>query len=247
MTAINLLSGFIPKVLNAAVVISVFGCLSASGKTFSDISIGYSIVVPEEWDRLQDNDSLHSFYDTSSLHVSRIFISKHTYDLNLYSTPEAWTLAKFEAYKISIDYSGYPYAGYVLYFDSTQQRQLDGLWAPELYACFILADTLNPSGPPALAWSEFLKVTAVGAFGYEIYALGDTADMLKYVDFYDSIMISIDINPPAGAISRNSGRSPHVKPHRKNEGLLFDLRGRAIPMHFRKASGWCYPYGISAR
>jgi hypothetical protein len=116
-----------------------------------------------------------------------------------------------------------------------------------LYASFILADTLNPSGPPALAWSEFLKVTAAGAFGYEIYALGDTADMLEYVDFYDSIMITININPPAGAILKNSVISPYIQSRRKNESLLFDPLGRAIPMHFRKAPGWCYPHGISPR
>jgi hypothetical protein len=224
-------------------------CVYESGLTaqFSDLSIGYSISLPEKWERIRNNDSIHSFYDTTRTHVSRIFISRHSFQTAVHPTPESWTRSFFLAYKISIDYSGYPNPGQVLYFDTTQQRRLDGRWAPELYAFFIIADTLNPSGPPVFAWSEFLKVTAVESSGYEVYALGDTADMLKYVDFYDSIMSSIKLNPPSAIRNRNL-TVPMLIPQRgKMRNLVVDPLGRVIPAHSRKSAGRGFPYCLTPR
>jgi hypothetical protein len=193
-------------------------------RSFVDAGIGYSITVPDTWRREVRDDSTHSFYDSSAVHGSQIFVTRFRRDPVTFAAPEDWTRAHFVAYKIAVDYSGYPYAGLVLYFDSTHTRKLGDLWAPEIYATYLLADTLNPANPPVAAWSDFAKITSAGGFGYEVYAVGDTADMQRNAGYYDTIMMTVRITPPVNRVrSRTAARIAAAGPSRQ---MWCDLAGR---------------------
>lgn len=216
----------------AVLAASVIVCIPAHAPaaTFTSARVGYAITLPDSWRRQMRNDSTHSFYDSSAVHGSQIFVVRRTCNPALFPTPDSWTRAHFMAYKIAVDYSGYPYAGTVLYFDSTAGRKVNNLWAPEIYATYLLADTLNPANPPVAAWSDFTKIMAKDGFGYEVYAVGDTADMLRYVGYYDTLMMTTVLTPPAISALARDGRTPVYASPRVSAGVGFtwDLLGREV-------------------
>jgi hypothetical protein len=211
----------------------VFLCASAllgAQSTYTSAEVGYSITLPDTWRRLVRDDSTHSFYDSSAVRGSQIYITRHHRDATVFPTAESWIRAHFVAYKIAVDYSGFPYSGVVLYFDSTASRKLGDLWAPELYATYLLADTLNPANPPVAAWSDFTKVTAAGNFGYEVYAVGDTADMMANAGYYDSLMLTVRITPPSSSVRRAGvARITGIRAHGAyTSSMRVDMLGRQV-------------------
>jgi hypothetical protein len=192
----------------------------------SDSNLGYSITLPSNWSQLKSKPAQHYFRDSTRAYKGQISILKYEIDKSSYPTPESWTQAQFIAYKLSIETSSYPF-GAVAFYDSTAKAVLGKYWAPEAFSVLYPAD-----GDPT--YCEFIRYCAVENVGYEIYAIGDSTDMMKNVDFYASIIATVAFTAPVLSIAP---RSEGGIPSRLAAGVPeVDLLGRSMP-EFRGFGG----------
>ena len=206
------------------------GALTAD-QSYTDNSLEYTIFLPDNWEKnAVSNDTNHVFWDSSGNYPGTIGIVRHTRTTD-YPTADDWTRAHFIAYKIFVDNSfdtteqiWYDPMGVVFYWDSSQASTQDGLWAPELYSQFYSTDTALS------AWSEYIRFTAFGPFGYELYALSDTADMSANIGYYAALIHSIQlpldteshhIVRPAGAALPGIHEMIDPRQH-----VVYDIRGQ---------------------
>ncbi len=171
----------------AAVLLALAFNLRAG--TVSDGYLGYSIDLPANWVQIKTKDLQHHFKDPSGQYPSRISIVRYAIDKADYPTPESWTQAQFLAYLIAVETSAFPF-GSVAYYDSSASAKLGSDWAPEAFSILFPGDGQR-------TYCEYLRYAAHGDFGYEIYALGDSADMVNRVDFYASIISTVALSAPA--------------------------------------------------
>jgi hypothetical protein len=150
-----------------------------------NITLGYQCYLPDNWICEVKSDSQHCFIDTTGAYGAYLSIVRHRIDAATYSTPDEWTIAHFIAYCMYMDY--YPF-GTVLFADSSITEKQGDLRATELYLRFYTDDTLNYS------WDEYVRYAATGSFGYELYALGDTADMAVNIGYYGALLKMIKIS-----------------------------------------------------
>lgn len=188
----------------------------------SDANLGYSITLPSNWSQFKSKPAQHYFRDSTKAYHSQISIVKYDIDKASYPTPESWTQAQFIAYKLSVETSTYPF-GAVAFYDSTANAVLEAHWAPEAFSVLYPAD-----GDPT--YCEYIRYCAVGDVGYEIYAIGDSTDMIKHVDYYASIIASLTFTTPVLSIApkrTEGGISALVGP----DAPAFDLLGRLNPIN----------------
>lgn len=190
----------------------------------SDSALGYSISLPSNWSQIKAKPDQHYFRDSTRAYKSQISILKYAIDKASYPTPESWTQAQFIAYMLSVETSTYPF-GAVAFFDSTSKAVLGTHWAPEAFSVLYPAD-----GDPT--YCEFIRYCVVGDIGYEIYAIGDSTDMTKHVDFYAGIIASLTFTPPVLSISPMRPQGGHSIRLQSDEAA-FDLLGRSSPV-FRR-------------
>lgn len=202
-----------------AFVFSLF-LASAFAGIVSDPNLGYAITLPAHWTQLKSKPSQHYFRDSTRSYRGQISIVKYDIDDSIYPTPRDWTQAQIIAYKLSVETSSFPF-GAVVYFDSTAKAALGPHWAPEAFSVLYPAD-----GDPN--YCEFIRYTAVGRTGYEIYAIGDSTDMMKNVDYYAGIIATLTFTTPILSLNP-AGR----KQWRNGSGIggqpEFDLLGREVP------------------
>ncbi len=190
----------------------------------SDSALGYSITLPSHWSQIKSKPAQHYFRDSTRAYKSQISILKYDIDKASYPTPESWTQAQFIAYMLSVETSTYPF-GAIAFYDSTSKAELAAHWAPEAFSVLYPAD-----GDPT--YCEFIRYCAVGNVGYEIYAIGDSTDMIKNVDYYASIIATLAFTPPI--LSLSPMRSEGGLPARLEPGdPAFDLLGRLSPVYRR--------------
>lgn len=196
--------------------------LSASvfAEIVSDAGLGYAITLPAHWTQVKAKTTQHYFRDSTRSHPSQISIVKYDIDPAVYPTPRDWAQAQFIAYKLSVETSVYPF-GAVAYYDSTAKAVLGPHWAPEAFSVLFPAD-----GDPT--YCEYIRYTAIGNTGYEIYAIGDSTDMMKNVDYYASIISSLTFTTPILSLAP-SGRNQPPNGRHIGESPLFDLLGREVP------------------
>jgi hypothetical protein len=213
------------------------------GVTVSDSKIGYSIDLPQHWVRDIDTINQHTFFDTSKVYGSFISIEMTDFSNDtIYKSPYQWTKAHFLAYLLTIRSTvstlGIPMSdpyGSVVFYDSSSSIQ-SGLKSMELYAQF--NSLLSSSG----SWDEYVKYTAVNKKGYEIYVLGDTADMKKNIDFYIDLVNSIKIDTAPASIRFHPVRATNtiVSTSIYKSDMLFDIMGRSMvgnPANISKTTG----------
>lgn len=190
----------------------------------SDSALGYSLTLPSNWSQLKSKPAQHYFRDSTRAYKSQISILKYDIDKAAYPTPESWTQAQFIAYMLSVETSSYPF-GAVAFYDSTAKAALGAHWAPEAFSVLYPSD-----GDPT--YCEFIRYCAVGNVGYEIYAIGDSTDMIKYVDFYASIIASLAFTTPVLSISPPRPESgPSIRS--ESGSATFDPLGRWRPESHR--------------
>jgi hypothetical protein len=194
----------------------------------SDSNLGYAITLPASWVQLKTKPNQHYFRDGSKLYGSQISILKYEIDKATYPTPENWSQAQFIAYKLSVETSAFPF-GAVEFYDTSSTAKLGAYWSPEAFSILYPAD-----GDPT--YCEFIRYCAVGNVGYEIYAIGDSADMMKNVDIYAGIIATLQFTAPAASIAPvvrdavPSWTSVHIAPE-------YDLVGRKLPHRILPARG----------
>ena len=188
--------------LKKSIFITLLINVFAFGGTIVDDVLNYSIYLPDNWTKEVVSPDHHRFYDTTYAHKS--YLTLVQYDLSnqtIYKSPHEWARANFLAYLISISCTMSPEGealsdpfGATLYYDSSSVKQNDSLWAAELYSIFFSSDISLRS------WAEFIRYTGVGNYGYELYAIGDTADMGANLGYYAAIISGIILDPPALSI-----------------------------------------------
>ena len=172
----------------------LFGILAATA-AFADVAnpeIGYSLSLPVHWGQIKAKPVQDYFRDSTRTYRSQISIVKYAINKADYPTPQTWSQAQFIAYKVSVETSVFPY-GVVTYYDSTQAAKIGTVWAPEAMSILYPAD-----GDPT--YVEYIRYCAIGDFGYEIYAIGDSTDMVKNVDYYAGIMATLKFTTPVAGI-----------------------------------------------
>lgn len=190
---------------------------SLNAADISDSSIGYVISLPSHWGVLKTKPLQNYFRDSTRTYKSQLSILRYYIDKSSYPTPESWSQAQFIAYKVSVETSVFPY-GAVMYYDSSLTAKIGTVWSPEAFSVLYPAD-----GDPTYA--EFIRYCAVGDFGYEIYAIGDSTDMLKNVDFYAGLIATMKFTTPAPNRILAQAREPEARA----AGWYFDAAGRFRP------------------
>lgn len=150
-------------------------------------NLNYSAYLPDNWERIEYNDSVHLFKDISKSYNSLVGLIRTSLDTSVFDSAADWSRASFIAYKLFVDNTIEPSAVAFYYDSSKTSIQKDSLWAPELYAEFYSADTELDS------WAEYVRFAATDKYGYELFVLGDTLDMATNIGFYAAIIRSIII------------------------------------------------------
>ena len=209
----------------------------------TDATLGYSIYLPSDsWVKKVKDPTHHQFYDSSFVLKSIISIKRYTYDHAVYPTPESWTLANFIAYKFCVENSFSPF-GAMVYYDTSSSVRQGTLWATESYATFFTADTAYDS------WSEFTRLTANKSYGYELYVLGDTADMMQNIGVYAALLKMVQVPQDTNVTVLYRPASPATPGRIAWSGqsfprFLYDPLGRRLANDF---NGHCLSPGMYIR
>ncbi|KMQ50011.1 hypothetical protein CHISP_3100 [Chitinispirillum alkaliphilum] len=209
------------------ILVLVFSTIVFSDfRQISNNQLNYSILIPHNWIVQEVSSEEHRFFDTTGEYRAQIGIVRHKFSNNDFQDSKEWTLVNYMAYELSAEYSHNP-IGFVIYADSSSELiQPDSLRAAEIYARFCyLSD-------PALYWDEYIRFAATDTFGYEMYVIGDTADMARNVGLYAAIIQNIVLPAESAEKSNirrfeNRGASPSTTYQPAKQ--IFDLRGRRIP------------------
>ncbi|MBD3393494.1 MAG: hypothetical protein GF418_15265 [Chitinivibrionales bacterium] len=210
-----------------------FVSLALADTTVVNTDLDYTIYLPDSWVLETVSDSQHTFYDTTFAFESQLSLVRHNRNSADYPTPEEWTRAHFIAYMLVTEYSAAPW-GAVLYSDSSDTSTQGALWAPEAYAVYYSEDTLVG------AWAEFVRFTASDDYGYELYALGDTADMLTNIATYAAILYGIELPGTESGLKYARpvhSRVPAVSHAEIGRTMVFDSRGRRVSKELKRAGG----------
>jgi hypothetical protein len=205
----------------AFVVLLISASIILADTTIVDIQGNYSVYLPDHWVRDATSDSQHFFMDTTFGYPALLSLRRYVMDTTAFTSGDQWVSAHFIAYKLSVQYSVDP-AGVVLYSNADSTVKQGSLRAAEAYSVFFSYDTSIG------AWAEYIRFTACGRYGYELYAISDTADMSQNIGYYAAILQSIRF------LSTMSIRTPFVfrKVARRVQDAmmpyLFDPLGREI-------------------
>ncbi|MBN1576803.1 MAG: hypothetical protein JW913_09640 [Chitinispirillaceae bacterium] len=195
---------------------------AAADTTITSTAMGISAYLPDNWVAVTAGDTGITFQDTTFVYRSQITCKKHAITADDYASATGWTRAHFIAYLLVAQYSYDPF-GAVLYFDSSAACMQDSLWAPEAFTEFYTIDTVLG------AWNEYMRYTEAGSNGYEIYAIGDTADMKQNIGMYMGMIRMIDIDKSANMMSpvrRNFPRNSFMIEKTASSSGIFDLLGK---------------------
>ncbi|MBN1575476.1 MAG: hypothetical protein JW913_02935 [Chitinispirillaceae bacterium] len=152
-------------------------------ETITDEQLGYSIFLPDNWVREIASPTHHRFIDTSGTYQSMVVIDRHDFSSEtIYMESTEWTRANFIAYELSIEAD--PLCALVFY-DTVTVKQNDTFWAAEAYTYYFDIDSTIGE------WAEYIRFTAVGRCGFELYAIGPTADLDSNIGYYAAIIDGI--------------------------------------------------------
>lgn len=157
----------------------------AGAADITDSHIGYSIQLPDNWIITETSQTQHLFEDTSGTYQSMIAIVKYDFSTEtVFSSANDWTRANFISYAFSVDAD--PFSALVFY-DTVDARQNEVLWAADAFSEFFSIDTSLSD------WAEYIRFTASGTNGYELYAIGPLEDMELNIGYYLAIIESINL------------------------------------------------------
>ena len=187
----------------------------------TDTELGYSIYLPDNWVKVSVSETQHRFEDTTGTYQSMIVLVRYDFsEETVFETADDWTRANFIAYSFSIEAD--PFCA-LIYTDTVTAKQNGTLWATDAFSQFFSVDTVLGD------WAEYIRFTASGIYGYEIYALGPADDMATNVGYYVAIIEGISV--PGSTLAE----SPSRRVIRQNPKIIatienkrFDLLGRMI-------------------
>lgn len=214
--------------------------LSFAAGTVTNSQLGYTIYLPDNWVIEALSDSQHVIYDSTAATTGYIGIVRHHYDTPNLSSQE-WSRTFFVANLMVARYAADPH-GVVLYIDSSLQSTQGALWAPESYIEYYSLDTALGS------YREFVRFPASESYGYELYAISDTADMTENVGFYAAMLRSIQLpEQPTALRQLPLTRTSSTLTATQRQPLLSPM-GRVLPaamLHNRTLAPGLYLHGSS--
>jgi hypothetical protein len=204
-----------------AVLLFVYALNAAT--TIDDTLFGYTITLPDNWVLEYSDERHHRFVDTTQTYTAIIVFERYDFGGELlFTEADEWTRANFLAYTFVVDAD--PLSS-VLFYDTVSTRSAGERWAADAYSVYYDMETSSAD------IAEFIRYTAVGTWGYEIYAIGPLADMKANVGVYAGIIQGIVIREVAEAallpVSLPMAGRRIVSPVSHN----FDLLGRTVPLH----------------
>lgn len=211
------------KVLRKIYILCILISLKISAEILSDNIIGYTISLPNGWIRQIVDSTHHIFEDTTNKHRSVVGVKVYNFDEYQSSfTEKEWISLHFWMYYflVSVDSTNV-----VLYFDTLVATEKNKKFTADIYTVFF-----DPEGTVGDI-AEYIRYTATGNKGYEIYAIGPVSDvdsnLVDYVNLIDSLTVTtlkskVKFNPFVH--NKNS--------QERNISLIFsseiDLLGRII-------------------
>lgn len=156
-----------------------------AGETINDTQVGYSVQLPGTWIHKVTSTTHHQFIDTTGTYQSIVAISRYDFASSAtFSTADEWTRANFIAYKLTTDADP---LSLLAFYDTVSARQNGTIWAADAYTYYYDADTVVGD------WAEYIRFTAVGTRGYEIYAIGPASDLDSNLATYAAIIESVKL------------------------------------------------------
>lgn len=153
--------------------------------TVDDSEIEYIVDLPENWAMERVSATHHYFYDTTATCESIISIVVTDFSSDtIFSSANEWTRANFIAYAFSVDADPF---SVLVFSDTVSVKHNDVLWATDAYAYMFSTDTA------VVDYAEYVRYTASGSRGFELYAIGPMADMDSSAGYYAAIMASIEL------------------------------------------------------
>jgi hypothetical protein len=189
--------------------------------TFSDNHIGYTVTLPDNWIQDQKSDTMHSFFDSTGKYQALIGIYFTDFSADtLYSTPDEWSRTRLITTELIYRSR---LATAIVLFDSISTRQNGLYWAPELYAYHYESDT---SAFPN--WADYVRFTAIGKTGYEIYAVSTIPDLDSNIAYYAALLDGFQIRGMNASIQQPPKNRVHagLLPSSKFQTGRYDLLGR---------------------
>lgn len=194
--------------------------LAMADTTYTNVSCGYSIVLPDTWQVINASDSQDIFFDANS--DGKTFISVVHHRISDTTLETDWSRFHYIMY-LSVTQEWEDPWGTILALDSSQTSLIDQTWAPQAFAQFVALNDTDYD-----YWSEYIMFTAKYHSGYEIYAIGDTLDLKTNGGIYSQIMFSLTFSD-ASPVFKNV-RKPNFRIIANDfDKKTFDLFGRIIP------------------
>jgi hypothetical protein len=192
-----------------------------AAEVVADEQLGYSIFLPGNWVKETVSGTQHRFEDTSGTYQSMIVIVRYDFSTDtVFETSQDWTRANFIAYSFSIDADPF---SILVFYDTVTARQNETLWAADAFSQFFSIDTTLGD------WAEYIRFTASGTYGYEIYAIGPAEDMAANVGYYVAIIEGITLPTNEVTVSRqNRGVRPAVLSASGASFHTLNLLGRVV-------------------
>lgn len=186
------------KRLSRVFFIYLFVLFPSVAATISNDKIGFTVTLPNNWVTVKTTDISMIFEDTTNKYQSEIAIYRESFAGNtLFLTPDEWTRARFVSYELTINAD--PLCALV-FFDTISIKQGGTYWAPEAYTYYFDIDSTVGE------WAEYIRFTAVGTSGYELYALGPQTDLDSNLTYYSGLIDGFQIRGSNPVIQPAPGR-----------------------------------------
>lgn len=188
--------------------------------TIVENTMGYSATLPENWVKEDISPTSQIFTDSTGTYPSMIGIIKYDFSSDtFFASSDEWVRANFIAYVITMESD--PFCA-VAFQDTVNAKHNNVLWAADAYTYVFSGDTSMPD------YAEYIRFTATGSIGYEIYVMGSIADMDTNIGFYAAIIENIQIDTGDEKVAIQNVTSPRVqKTAQPVANLVYhDLLGR---------------------
>ncbi len=181
------------------IVYCLFSPLVTAG-TLTDEQIGYSITLPDTWVREITSPTHHLFFDTTGKYQSIIAINRYNFSADtLYANPNEWTRTNFIAYTFLVNADTF---SALVFYDTVTAIQNNTFWAADAYTYYFEID------PTIGEWAEYIRFTAAGTGGFELYAIGPMADLDTNIGYYAAIIDGISLREKFDASVRPANAKP---------------------------------------
>lgn len=165
-------------------MILCFMKINLLAETISDNTSGYTITLPDGWIMSVVDSTHHIFEDTTDQRNSLIGIKTYKIqELDNSFTEKEWVETNFLVYYLLASVES---TNVVIYYDTLIATEVHKRYTADIYTFFF-----DPENQSTGDIAEYVRYTANGNLGYEIYAIGPISDMDTNLIYYLTIIENI--------------------------------------------------------